>query len=223
MASVGARQSEREEQLRWLEAILTDNGWTSTQLANAAGFHPSRIVGFRRDRSGAAVLDEVTVARIEAVAGRCRETDRAATSMPRHSAEADLVSVSSMPPWFETDHFQAWTTMEHAKPYLVVTNVLFAAGYRAGGVALVDASLQPKSNDVVVVTIAGGPPMLRMYTRPMLYTCPFPPDRTEVSLLDDETTVVGVVIAYAFGRMSLVPKVIGATAFPSALEALSPS
>ena len=128
-----------------------------------------------------------------------------------------------MPPWFETAHFEDWTTLEHAKPYLVVTNVLFAAGYRAGGVALVDASLQPKSNDVVVVTIAGGPPVLRMYTRPMLYTCPFPPDKTEVSLLDDETIMVGVVIAYAFGRMSLVPKVIGAPAFLSVLESLSAS
>ncbi|MCZ7860951.1 hypothetical protein O9X98_05995 [Agrobacterium salinitolerans] len=221
MAAADRQQGKRDEQLLWLESILSDKGWTSAQLASAAGFHPSRIVGFRRDRSDSALLDDDTVARIKALTGSQPAQHRIMPSSRPYVAqtEADVIAVTSVPSWFSRELIDDLITQHStAVPYLIVTNALVATGYRSGGLILVDHNLAPRSNDVVVVSVAGGPPLLRMFTMPMLYTCPFPPDRTQVSLLDDDTEVKGVVACYAFGRLSSVPRGLGAAAFLAAME-----
>jgi hypothetical protein len=215
MATADRQQRNREDQIQWLEAILADNRWTSAQLANRAGFHPSKLVNFKRDKSGAALLDDATVAKIRAVTGRDLEPHRPLNT-PRHfePEAADVIPMIAIPSWFVREDIQALIeTYQTATPYLVVTNTLIAAGYRAGGLIFLDANRAPRSNDVIVVSCAGGPPLLRMFTMPMLYTCPFPPDQTQVSLLNDETKVEGVVACYAFGRLADVPHRLGADAF----------
>ncbi len=193
----------RDQQLAWLNHITKTGGITITEIARAAGLHPSTLTRFvNRDDAGH-TLTSSTVHKIEK-----------ATRVPAYDAGKPTISAfneDEASPFIPVnDNNPVEMALKHAAEashdvhlWTLKTASLSAVGYPSGMVVAVDQAVQPRSGDAVCAQIydfrrGSAETVFRVFRTPYLLSAassgePLPPE-----LVDNERVVIAGVIVGGF-------------------------
>ncbi|TPW33218.1 hypothetical protein FJU08_01240 [Martelella alba] len=190
----------RDKQLAWLNHITEATGLTITEIARAAGLHPSTLTRFRyADKSGHS-LTSSTVHKIE-MATRVAAYD---TGRPKISALLQPEASPFLPSDDGNPLELALRTIagrsQSVTLWKLETDSLSAIGYPRNMIVAVDADATPRNGDAVCAQRPGfrrqtQDLIFRVYRAPYLLSAS---DRTAPEapeIIDNETTlIIGVIV-----------------------------
>ncbi len=193
----------REQQLAWLDNIVSSSGLTLTDIARRAKLNPSTLTRFRaRDDSGH-VLTARTVQKIEAATGVPAYEQRA------KARPAPMLAEGEASPFLFDDNVQdvlvdalraVVQRSNSVDLWVLKTHALTAVGYFHGDVLIVDRDVQPRAGDAVCAQRydwrrGTAETIFRVYRTPYLLTASMLGDPGQPDIVDDENVVIkGVVV-----------------------------
>jgi len=163
----------------YLQAVLTETGWSAPELARRAGI--SRSTLHRALTEDTFTTSTTTLEKIARASGINLPGTRAATTA-RELLPDENVTGDQLAP------HQSWQR--------VTTDLLVRAGIMPGDILLLDAQATPRQGDIVeaeIVTAAGAHTALRLYDAPYLVTRAAGDDEKPV-LVDGERVMIRAVV-----------------------------
>ncbi|MHA7969007.1 helix-turn-helix domain-containing protein [Rhizobium sp. CAU 1783] len=193
----------REQQLAWLENILSSSGLTLTDIARRARLNPSTLTRFRARDDGGHTLTSRTVKKIEDATGvpayevrtRPREapifSEGEATPFEFAEATQDLLVEALRAVVARSNAVDLW---------VLKTGSLAGVGYDPGDIVVVDREAVPRSGDAVCAQKydwrrGTAETIFRVYRTPYLLTAALSGEPGMPEIVDDESVVIkGVVV-----------------------------
>ena len=193
----------RDQQLAWLENILTSSGLTLTDVARRARLNPSTLTRFRAKDDSGHTLTARTVQKIEEATGVPAYEHRARPRLVAAFNEAE-----AMP--FEFDDnvqdllIEALRSMvarsNNVDLWVLKSGALSAVGYDEGDVIIVDRNAEPRPGDAVCAQRydwrrGTAETVFRVFRKPYLLSAAARGEPAMPEVLDDENVVIrGVVV-----------------------------
>jgi lambda repressor-like predicted transcriptional regulator len=171
--------SAQERVRQYLQAVLTETGWSAPELARRAGI--SRSTLHRALTEDIYTTSTTTLEKIARASGINLPGSRIATTA-RELQPDENVNGGAIAP------HQSWQR--------VSTNLLMRAGMMPGDILLLDAQTTPRQGDIVeaeIFTAAGAHTALRLYDAPYLVTRAAGDDEKPV-LVDGEHVMIRAVV-----------------------------
>lgn len=172
----------------WLRQILEQTGWSPTRLAREANVSHTTITRMLdTDYSGS--MTATTIAKIARATG-IPASGSLRAAVPAGFAEPEVEPIEQ-PGAALTPDQSRWSIRGHS---------LELAGYLPGDQVIIDMSVAPRVNDVVIAQLyepdtATAQTVLRLYQPPFLVTAATPEHGARPEAVDDETVrIMGVVI-----------------------------
>lgn len=192
----------RDQQIAWLDHITKSSGLTITEIARAAGLHPSSLTRFKSKNQGGHTLTSSTVRKIEnATRVPAYQSKLVAKVQAFSEDEAQrYIAIENPDNLVETALRSASTLTPNLEMWTLKTESLAAVGYNPGMVVVVDKSTAPRNSDAVCAQKfdfrRGTSEMLfRVYRAPYLMTAFGRGEPALPELVDGENIeIVGVVV-----------------------------
>lgn len=187
----------RDQQLAWIEKVLSANGWTPTEWARLAGVDPSTLSKFLTDDTNTKNLTSRTEHRLALVAGLARD---GAPTPADVDAEATAWRANGGRDPFSLAIAAALEGQNGLVPWQLRTEALNAVGYLPDDVLLVDMNTHPRNGDVVCAQVkrADGTTenVFRVLQAPYLVAAHFGRELYKPLLVDgQDVKVQGVVLS----------------------------
>lgn len=197
----------REEQLRWVRAVLAHLGVNATQLAKRAGIAPSTLNRPLNEADYAGHLSGRIIGKIAEVAGlKPMEFPRALAGF----GEADAERYSFSDPVFGTATDRAVRELAAGRngrdPWVMKSHALELSGVLPGDIMIVDLNMQPRPRDLVCAQVydwkgSRAETIFRLFEPPWLLTHSAREAPAKPLAVDGETVAIkGVVTAVLRSR-----------------------
>jgi SOS-response transcriptional repressor LexA len=202
-AAISSRMSTlRDQQIAWLDHITETSGLTITEIARAAGLHPSSLTRFRAKDDHGHTLTSKSVKKIEdatrvpAYERKSKATISAfsedeATPFVAMDASGNPVETALRIAAKEANHIHLWT---------LKTASLAAMGYLPGMVVAVDQQMQARNGDCVCAQKydfrrGTAETVFRVYRTPYLMTAFTHGEPGQPEIVDNENVaIMGVIV-----------------------------
>lgn len=185
----------RDEQREWLKAVLAASGLAATALALRAGLAPATLTRFLNNPNHKTALNARTIKAVETASGM-RYGDLSASAGPPPGEDPAAEASPAL-----IDAVRAFAGASNAVRHFVLrSNALDLAGYRAGDIMLVDVSAAPRNGDIVCAETGGWPgagesPIFRLFDEPFLIAASLDPASRKPLLVDNQKVrIIGPVI-----------------------------
>lgn len=195
----------RDQQIAWLEHIVTSTGLTITEIARAGGLHPSTLTRFKAKNDAGHTLTSSTVRKIEnatRVPAYVTDMRPAIQSFAENEAQPFLAREETGNP-VETALRTATKAAQNIQLWTMKANTLSAMGYPAGMVVAIDHDAEPRDGDAVCAQKydyrrGTAETIFRVYRTPYLLTAYQSGEPGEVEIVDNKNVVIAGVIVGGF-------------------------
>lgn len=204
-AAISVRMSTlRDQQVAWLDHITQSSGLTITEIARAAGLHPSSLTRFRSSNESGHTLTAKTVKKIEDATRVPATESRFAPRIQSFSEdEAQRYIATETTNMVQRALKQASQEAKNVHLWTLKTNSLAAVGYTAGMVVAVDMDETPRNGDAVCAQKydyrrGTAETIFRIYRTPYLLTAFADGEPAAPEVVDNHLVAVAGVIVGGF-------------------------
>jgi SOS-response transcriptional repressor LexA len=199
--------SLRDQQLAWLDHITNSSGLTITEIARAAGLHPSSLTRFRAKNENGHTLTSKTVKKIEDATRVPAYESRYIPDIVLHRQdEAQPFAIIELkntadPMWSAVETLKQ--AANHIEMWTLKTSSIAALGYRPGMVVVVDKQATARNGDAVLAQKidfrrGSAEALFRVYRTPYLLTAYDDGEPGQPEIVDDEQVKISGVIVGGF-------------------------
>jgi transcriptional regulator with XRE-family HTH domain len=197
---------QRDTDREWVKGILSERGWTATELARRAGVNQTTLTRFLHNPDHPYDMSARTRDAIARVVGLVASGPIAAPRPPAAGFyEPD--AVDWQPDMAEKDDVfadflrTAQVSRPHLAPFVLRTHALEALGWRSGDIVLVDLNERAQPGDLVCAQLYDWPrnradTLFRILQPPFLLAGPANGQMARPLVVDDQNIIVkGVVVS----------------------------
>lgn len=198
-----------KRQREWLQEVLSKTGWNQTKLSKKANLSPSTLSHFLSGTRDGHALTSRTISAIEQVSGLAFDGRKMSPAFPTGGSHNDGQVLDDA---FSAEHSEVLDVLlsqgAGRSAYVLTSGALRLAGYVPGDVLVVDPSIEPEDNDLVLAQATDAEDgakriVFRIFCQPYL-VAPGMDAKDRFPLVVDRyhTKIRGVVVASVRGRNS---------------------